>query len=230
MTIACALVSIGIVPRAHAQWAVIDVDAIAQLVQQVQTLQQSLSTAESELDQARQEYRAMTGDRGMAQLLGGAVRNYLPTDESELDALLNQSGGQYGSVASSLQQFITANAALSQSELARLAPEGAAQLQAVRRSTALLQAVTSEAISRTSDRFASLQQLIDSIGRASDQKAALDLHARIAAEQSMLQNEQTKLEVLYQAAHGLEWADRTRSRELVVSGHGAFASRYQPQP
>ena len=55
--------------------------------------------------------------------------------------------------------------------------------------------------SRTrSDRFTSLQQLISAIGGATDQKASLDLNARIAAEQGMLQNEQTKLQVLYQVA------------------------------
>jgi type IV secretion system protein VirB5 len=129
-----------------------------------------------------------------------------------------------------MQQFMAVNAVLTPAQLAQLPPEGAAQLQSVRRSTALLQSMVSEAVSRTSARFASLQQLIDSIGLAADQKAVLDLQARIAAEQTMLQNEQSKLEILYRSAEGRDWVDRARSRELAVSGHGVFANRYQPQP
>src|SRR5205823_13124005 len=53
-------------PRAAlAQFAVIDVAAITQLVQQVSTLEQQLATAESQLSQARNEYSAITGNRGM---------------------------------------------------------------------------------------------------------------------------------------------------------------------
>ena len=52
---------------------------------------------------------------------------------------------------------------------------------------------------RTSSRFASIQELIDAIARALDQKGILELAARINAEQGMLQNEQTKLNVLSEA-------------------------------
>ena len=105
-----------------------------------------------------------------------------------------------------------------------------AQLMAQRRSAAALQAIASDALSVTSNRFAALQQLINTIGRASDPKAVLDLQARIAAEQGMLQNEQTKLAVLYQAALGQQWANTQQSREWAVAGHGDFASRFQPAP
>ena len=60
------------------------------------------------------------------------------------------------------------------------------------------------ALETTSARFDSLQQLIDAIPQADDQKAILDLQARIAAEQGMLQNESSKLTVLYQAAQAQE--------------------------
>ena len=79
-----ALISMGLCPASRAQWAVVDVGAIAQLVQEVATLQQQLQTAELTLTNAQQQYQAMTGNRGMQNLLSGTNRNYLPTTWSQL--------------------------------------------------------------------------------------------------------------------------------------------------
>ncbi len=45
--------SLAAIPAARAQWAVVDVGAIAQLIQQVQTLRQQLVTAQQQLSQAK---------------------------------------------------------------------------------------------------------------------------------------------------------------------------------
>ena len=75
-------------PAAHAQWAVIDVNAIVQLTQQVSVLRQQLTTAENELSQAQSTFSAMTGTRGMQNLLSGTARNYLPTSLGDLQAVV----------------------------------------------------------------------------------------------------------------------------------------------
>ena len=62
-----------------------------------------------------------------------------------------------------------------------------------------------------------------------DQKGVLDLQARIAAEQGMLQNEQTKLQCSTRRALAQELGDAQRAREqVIVATHGQFASRFQP--
>ena len=99
-----------------------------------------------------------------------------------------------------------------------------------RRSAALLQALSSAALANASGRFAQLNQLITAIGTAGDQKAILDLTARIDAEQTMVQNEQTKLAVLFAAARAERWADRERAREEAIAAQGNFATRFQPTP
>ena len=71
VTAVCLAASIAIAPAARAQWAVIDVPAIVQLVQEVQTMQQQLATARQQLQSAQQSLQAMTGDRGMSRLLAG---------------------------------------------------------------------------------------------------------------------------------------------------------------
>lgn len=223
-------VLLGVAPAARAQFAVIDVSAIVQLMQQVQTLDQALTTARSQLTQAQQEFQAITGARGMQNLLSGTVRNYLPTNMSDLTAALSQVNSSYSSLSTAIQAAVQVNAVLTPQQLASLPANQQARIAAWRSTTALLQGITSTALSNSSGRFDSLQQLISAIGGAADQKAALDLQARIGAEAGMLQNEQTKLQSLYQAAQAQQWANEQQDRETVIVGHGQFASRFEPTP
>lgn len=224
-----ALACLSAAPVVHAQFAVIDVASVTQLIEQVQTLQQQLSTARSQLSQAQAQFQSMTGARGMEQLLAGTARNYLPTDWASLRSVA-AGGGTFAALDASVHSALAAVSVLSAAQLTALAAPRAAGLAAQREDTALLQGVTEQALANSSGRFASLQQLIDAIGRAADEKAALDLQARIAAEAGMLQNESTKLQVLVQAVHADQQANAQRFRELAIAGHGQFGGRFQPQP
>lgn len=217
-------------PAAHAQFAVIDVAAVTQLVTQVQDLEQEITVAREHLAEAETELRAMTGDRGMEQLLAGTNRNYLPGDWGQLAAALNDTGSSYANLSSGVQQALAEDAVLTAQQLTTLSPDGQQQLAADRRTAALLQAVSRQALANASGRFADLQQLINSIGTASDQKSILDLNARIGAEQAMLENEQTKLLMLVAAADAQRWAGEEQDRERAIDGQGQFASRFQPTP
>ena len=220
----------GGVPVAQAQFAVIDVASVTQLVSEVRTLQQQLSTAQADLAQAQTAYRSTVGDRGMEQLLAGTVRNYLPPNWSGLQSAFQGANSSYPALSGDFNTALSSNAVLSTQQLAGLSPAANRQVQSGRQSVALLQAVSHQAMATTSNRFTSLQQLIDAIARAGDQKSALDLHARIGAETGMLQNEQTKLQVLFQSAQAEQWANQQRAHEQVVAGHGQFANRFQPTP
>lgn len=213
---------IGAMPAAHAQWAVVDVGAITQLIQQVQTMQEQLTTARDQLSEAKRQVEAMSGGRGMERLLAGTARNYLPADWAEVAALLDQTSAAYGALARELQNVITGNAILSAQQIATLSPAERTQLEAARRTAAMLQIMTREALARTSSRFDAIQQLIDAISGAGDQKAILDLQARIQAEQGMLQNESTKIQVLYQASQAEEWSRRQRAREQAIASIGSL--------
>jgi type IV secretion system protein VirB5 len=225
----CVALSAG-VPAARAQFAVIDVASLTQLISQLQTLEQELATARAQLGQAQAQYQSMTGTRGMQSVLAGTPRNYLPTDWTALESTLAGSGAGYPALSAALHGAVSADAILTPAQLAQLSPGARAQLQAGRQSTALLQALSHQALANASNRFGSLQQLIDAIGGAADQKAVLDLQARIAAENGMLENEHTKLDDLYQGALAEQWVNGQRLRELAVAGHGQFASRFQPHP
>lgn len=216
-------------PAAHAQFAVIDVASLTQLISQVQTLEQQLSTARNQLAQAQQEYQSISGSRGMGQLLAGTPRNYLPPNWPMVTGELAGSG-VYSALAADLAATQRSNAVLTPQQLAALSPPAATQLQAQRQSVALAQSLSHEALANSSGRFASLQQLIDAIGGARDQKSILELQARIAAEGGMLENEHTKLAMLFQSVAAQQWANEQRLRELAIAGQGQFATRFQPHP
>jgi P-type DNA transfer protein VirB5 len=218
------LVGLAVTPPSHAQWAVVDVGAITQLIQEVNYWKQQIQAMTSQLNQLQSTYNAMTGNRGMQNLLPMTpqARNYLPTNWQGLMAALNGLSGSYGVLSAQLNSTLAANAILTPAQLSRLSPQEQVQLQSSRNSAALMQATSQQALQASSQRFTSLQQLINAIPTATDQKGALDLQARIAAEQAMLQNEQTKVQTLNQALQADERARQQRAQELSISNLGSL--------
>jgi type IV secretion system protein VirB5 len=223
--LACLLAA----PAAHAQFAVIDVGSITQLIAQAKILQAQLTTVQSQLAQAQAAFASTTGGRGMEQLLAGAQRNYLPTDWASLQSAMQGPAG-HGAFSAGIASSVNANSILSARQLAGLPVDVRQLIDTSRRLTALHQTVAREALSVTSGKFVALQQLINALPAATDQKGALDLQARISAENSMLQNEQTKLQTLYQIVQAEERANEAQLRERAIAGHGQFAGRFQPVP
>jgi len=216
--------ALGSIRPASAQFAVIDVASLGQLVNEVQELQQQVATARSQLAQAQSEYAAITGGRGMQLLLSGTVRNYLPTGWTDLSQVMSGSSASFPALAGQVEALLTANAVLTPAQIGSLSPTQQAQIAAARQSPALLQAMARTALANSSDRFTSLQTLISAIGGAGDTKASLDLNARIAAEEAMLHNEQTKLQMLSEVAESQEWARRQQLREQAIADQGSLRS------
>jgi type IV secretion system protein VirB5 len=200
---------------AHAQFAVVDVGAIGKLTEEVLLLQQQLEEAQAQL-------RAITGRRGMESLLAGSGRNYLPSDWQQMLSVLQGAQSTYGQLAAEVRAISESNAVLTAAQMAGLSAAERHELQAARQSAAALQALSHQALAATSERFAALQELIDAIGQAEDQKAILDLQARVQAEQVMLTNEQSKLQLFYQAVQAEELARQQRAREKAIAGIGSL--------
>lgn len=229
LSLLVALLAIA-APAAHAQFAVIDVAAVTQLVTEVQNLEQTLLVAREHLAEAQAQLQSMTGDRGMERLLAGVDRNYLPADWGQLTAALEGASSSYAALSAAISQTLAQDAVLTAQQLGTLSPQMRLQVADDRNTAALLQAVSHAALANASGRFADLQQLITAIGSASDQKSILDLNARIGAEQAMLENERTKLSMVVAAARAQRWAEEEQDRERAIAGQGEFASRFQPTP
>src|SRR5882724_13159255 len=142
-------------PAARAQFAVIDVGAITQLIAQVQILEDQLTTAREHLAQAQAEFNSITGGRGMERLLSGTERNYLPASWADIQGAM-QAGGPYGALSGGVAATVAANAVLSPQALSRLPADVREQIETTRRLAALQQNLTRQALATTSHRFASL--------------------------------------------------------------------------
>lgn len=209
---------------------VTDAGAIAHLITQINYWKKQIDGMTEQLAQLKSSYDAMTGTRGMEQLLAGTTRNYLPADWQQIRSAMEGLTGAYGELGRSVQGLIRANAVLTAAQLNERPPEVRALIEDDRRAHALRQATTQEALERVSGRFQAIDQLIRAIATANDPKAIFDLQARIQAEFAMLQNEQTKLQILHQLAQAEDASRRQREWEIGVAGQGRFATRFQPQP
>jgi len=201
---------------------VIDATALVQLVTQLQTMEAQLLTAGNQLTEAQNTLQSMSGRRGMENLLSGTPRNYLPTDWTQLAAALNDTGSAYGALEREVQGIIRQNAVLTDAELSSLTPALRELVSTGRQNAAALEGLSRQALANTSQRFAAIQQLIQAIGTATDQKAILDLQARVGAESGMLQNEASKLQTLYRITDAEERARIQRVREYSVADVGSL--------
>src|ERR1700688_5050146 len=91
-------IAFGANPPAQAQFAVIDIGAITQLLIQVQQLEDELQVAQRTLVQAQHAYSAITVGRGMQLLLSGINRNYLPGTWTQLMGAQTGAGGVYSAL------------------------------------------------------------------------------------------------------------------------------------
>lgn len=219
--------------HARAGIPVIDFAAVANLIQQIMYWQQQISAMQKQFDelqaskeQLQQTYGAMTGTRGMDQLLStsDAQRNYLPQNYNDLMGLASGSSSGYAGLSGQVQSIMNANKILTSSQMDALSPEMRQTVEQGRQASALLNGMTRSAYQITSQRFSALQQLINAIGRTNDPKAIQELQARIQAEQNMLTNEQTKLQSLYQIAKAEEAAQQQRIREQAMRDVGSVRS------
>jgi type IV secretion system protein VirB5 len=211
---------------------VVDLAAIQQLIQEMMAWDQQLQSMRLQLGQLQQTKAALTGSRGMDQLLRitPAARNYLPTDWVGLAGVLQGGVAVDPALVQAARAQLTANAILDAADISRLPAGLQLLLGGEREAVAATQAVTRAAYARSSDRFATLATLIEQIRATPDAKAIAELQGRIEAEQAMLANEGLKLAALGQLTDAERGARELARRESAIRSHGGFASRFQPNP
>lgn len=202
---------------------VVDAAAIAQdaanFAKEMLEMANQLNTLKSQLDQQLKQYESMTGDRGMGQLLDGQVRNYLPENwQSVMDILDTPSG--YSGISSNIQRYIDENKIISDQDMQSMPQKTQILLEKKRKLYALNKSMSVEVYNKSSERVALLQQLTDKIGSSTDQKAILDLQARIQSEQTQLANEAAKLQALSQQLVNEDRNFRLQSQEYLINSGG----------
>ncbi|NYT79073.1 type IV secretion system protein [Alcaligenaceae bacterium] len=176
---------------AHAQIPVTDTAAITKSweghLAEIAKWADQLKAMERQYSQLKSQYDAITGSRGMGQLMNNATRQTLPDDFMQsYNRLMTLGRGGVSDGARGIYDVIKKlgcanyqdpDAKLSCQASAYAQPENAAYING--------------ALGAAQARAQQLQQLLSQVDGAADMKAAADLANRIAAEQAMLQNEQT---------------------------------------
>jgi len=215
---------------AFAQIPVTDGASIANSIQQqIETIakwKMQYDQMTSQINQMKQQYESLTGSRNLGQILNNAaLRDYLPNDwQGVYDAV--KTGG-YSGLSGRAQSIYEANKAFDACMVFKLADQRTAcEAQAVK--GAQDKAFALDAYDKAKSRLTQIDQLMAKINDTPDPKAIAELQGRIAAEQAMIQNEQTKLQMYQMVAAAEDRLQEQRQRELNAKA-GARRGWIQPQ-
>ena len=220
VSLAVALSLASLVRPAGAQQIVHDPANYAKLIEAAQTQLKQLRQLEGQLDQAKRLYEGFnqaSGVNGLAQgLASPALRQVLPDAQRYLDAAKGGFAGlgQIGAKAAQIREANRLYAAPVNDPAGQTL--GAAGDRAAR-DLALGQAVADAGALR----LAGLQQLQGGLDAAPNARAVMDLQARLAAEQAMIANDQTRLQGLAMAQAAEARLAEQRAREQVAAERSA---------
>lgn len=183
----------------------------------------TVTQLKNNLEQAKMMFNAMNGVRGMGALINNpAARQYLPKSASQLYSLgVNGSGGGFAGLSGSMAAIRAATQVMKPADVAN--GTTGALLDKQQSQLARMQATAEASYDAAGARFDTLQQLVDHVDVAQDPKAAADLANRINAENAMMQNEITKLNMLAMIHNAQE-------KQLAQQGRESIAKLGKGQP
>jgi len=227
VTVAC---SVFLSNSTYAQIPVTDGASIAQQVAaQVETIakwKMQYDQMTSQINQMRQQYESLTGSRNLGQTMNNpALRDYLPNDwQGVYDSV--KSGGYSGLNGRALSIYEGNKAFDSCAHFKVGDQRTACEAKAVK--GAQDKAFALDAYDKAKSRLTQIDQLMAKINDTPDPKAIAELQGRIAAEQAMIHNEQTKLQMYQMVAAAEDRLQEQRQRELNAKA-GARRGWIQPQ-
>lgn len=202
--------------QALAQIPVTDGAAIKTSVQQqVETMAKwklQYDQMVNQIDQMKQEYQSITGVRGLGDVLNNpALRDYLPDDWQGVYDSVKSAG--YAGLSGRADQVYNDNKIYDTcvnhtDEQSRISCEAQAVKGAQDKAFAL------DAYDKAKERLGQIDALMQEINRTQDPKSIAELQGRIAAEQALIQNEQTKLQMYSMVASAEDRLQQQRQREI----------------
>jgi type IV secretion system protein VirB5 len=219
-------------PPARAQLAVYDATSYAKILQQAQTAMQQLQRLETQVQQGRQLLDSLNVNSNVnaiaSQLSTPQLRQFLP-DISRYEAAIRGDFGGLGDLGIRAGQIRTANRIYTPAA-------AAAQVGADKYSTDALEQsgnriardmALGESIGDASaQRLQGLEQLRQALDTAPNARAVLDIQARIAAENALIQNDQMRLQglaMVQQAQDRMQTQrDREQARQSTDEAEAAF--------
>ncbi len=206
--------------HAQAQWAVIDAANLGQATQQVKAWAEQYKQMRAQIDSMTAQYKAMTGNRGMATLLP-TVAPSLPADWAM--AMRN--------LSSLAQQIRQSQAVLTPEQAVHMSQQLQQFLAQAQDLSAANQAMAQTAFNDAAARQSRLQTMTATLATTEDPKAAYDLANRIAIEHAALLKDQNQLEAAASAATAQDRAQRLMISQMRAASAGTAIPRFDmPQP
>lgn len=240
---ALAATMLGALP-AHAQMAVTDPGAYARMLQQINEAQAQLKQLQTQVQQGtdmiRQGQELYDGLNGLTNInsIGGALNNpllrrYLPTEVQDTTRLLNGTLSDMGSIGTRATSIRDANRLFTPATSGLNAAEEYYQ-SALEKSgdrAARDIALGESAYKTAGERQAGLDELRAQLSNAKTAKEVMDLQARIAAEQALIDNDQMQLQGLAMMQDAEQRMAEQRDREAGMARRatrrGALQEVYQ---
>jgi len=185
---------------------------IANLIQTIQQVLNDLTKIENQVQQIGQLQRqvdAITGVRGLGSVFDTpSLHNYVPSNAYALLEAVDTSG--YGGLTPTARTLRDAGMVYNCLDLVGGARTRCqATLAAPYQQKGLLQ----DAMTAAAGRLAQIRALMAQVDSTDDQKAVLEIQARIGAENAMLGHELTQIQMLQGMAESDERITRSRERE-----------------
>lgn len=202
--------------EAKAQIPVTDGASIANNIQsQIQTMakwKMQYDQMVSQIDQMKQQYESVTGSRGLGQIMNNAaLRDYLPQDwQGVYDAV--KKGGYSGLSGRAAQVYGDNKIYDACAHLTVEDQRKSCEARAVKPSQD--KAFALDAYDAAKSRLSQIDGLMGKINQTQDPKAIAELQGRIAAEQAMIANEQTKLQMYAMVAQAEDRMQQQRAHEM----------------
>lgn len=225
LSIAVALAAMTAVP-AHAQQVVYDPTSFAQMVKDARTAIEQLDSLKAQVQQGQELFASLndlSNVNAIAERLGlPEIRNPLP----DMTTLRSAADGDLSALSELAER---ADAIRRETRVYTPdAPSAAADaLERAGARTARDLAI-GEAVDRSAtDRLEGLETLRRALDTAPNARAVMDLNARLAAEQALIQNEQVRLQglALTQAAEAR--LEEQRARERIAAERSARMDAYR---
>jgi len=188
---------------------VIDIANLIQTIQQVMNDITEISNQVEQISQLQAQVSSMNGARMLGTVSDNpALRNYLPANAyTSLNAITGTGYGGLGTTAKSLRDASMLYNCMDLNGSARTTCQAA--LAQPYQQKGLLQ----DAMRAASGRLDQIKSLMTQINGTSDQKAVLEIQARIGAENAMLAHEMSQVQMLTGMADSEERIARARDRE-----------------
>jgi type IV secretion system protein VirB5 len=188
---------------------VIDIANLIQTIQQVMNDLTQIDNQVQQIGQLQRQADAITGTRGLGSAFdAAALHNYVPPNSYRFLAAVDAAG--YAALTPTARALRDAQMLYNCLELAAPARVRCqAELARPYQQKGLLQ----DAMSAAAGRLAQIRTLMAQIDATDDQKAALEIQARIGAENAMLGHELTQIHMLQGMAETDERIARARERE-----------------